>query len=101
MALYAQFDEAGLCQQIASTSGWGLFVAWGEKVEGFPGIQRLAKTGDVEDIAGLRKELERALDEDEFGETTVREIADELIHAIDAAGKAEILMITNGVAAVA
>jgi len=68
-----------------------------ETLNGYAGISKLWSDGNIEDIAGLRKELEDVLNSKPPKNKDVGTIADGIIHSIDEAGKAEILMITAGV----
>lgn len=97
MAIYAQFDKDGPCPQIASNVGWSEFGDWVETLDGYTRINALWSDGFIEDIPGLRAELEHVLDSAPPTNKDVLSVADGIIHCIDAAGPAEIMMITSGV----
>ena len=97
MAIYAQFDKDGPCLQLASNTGWSEFGDWVETLEDCPRISELWESGSCEDIPGLRDETEETLKSSPPENKDVESVADGLIHSIDAAGQAEILLITAGV----
>jgi hypothetical protein len=97
MAIYAQFDEAGPCIQIASNAGWSEFGDWSETLGDKSKITALFTTGECENIPGLRAELEAVLQKTPPDNKDVYSVADGIIHAIDAGGVAEILLVTAGV----
>ncbi len=97
MSLYMQFDEAGPCLQVASNSGWSEFGDWVETLSGYTRLAALWSDGSCEDIAGLRDELEHVLENQPPPDKDVHSVVDGLIHAIDAGGKADIVLITAGV----
>jgi hypothetical protein len=97
MAIYAQFDKDGPCIQLASNVGWSEFGDWVEHLDGATRISKLWSEGNQEDIAGLRDELEEILEKSPPENADVLSVADGIIHAIDAGGAAEILIISSGV----
>lgn len=97
MAVYAQFDENGECIQLASNVGWSQFGDWVETLDDCPRLKELWESGSCEDIAGLRDELDQTLKDAEPKDPNVASVAHQVIHAIDAGGKADILLITAGV----
>jgi hypothetical protein len=97
MAIYAQFDEAGECIQLASNTGWSEFIDWVETLDGYKRLSQLVDEANCEDIAGLRDELESCLEDEPPENKDVLDVAHQVIHAIDAGGKAEIMLITSGV----
>lgn len=97
MAIYAQFDQDWMCLQIASNVGWSEFGDWVETLTDCPRISALWKTGSCEDIPGLRDEIDETLKGSPPENKDVASVADGIIHAIDAAGASEILIITSGV----
>lgn len=97
MAIYAQFDKDGPCIQAASNTGWSEFGDWVETLTDCPRTKELWESGACEDIAGLRAEMEQQLEDAPPENPDVASVAHQVIHAIDAGGKADILLITAGV----
>ena len=97
MAIYAQFDKDGESIQLATNTGWSEFGDWVETLKDCPRTSKLWDGGECEDIAGLRAEMERQLSDAPPENPDVESVAHQVIHAIDAGGKAEILLITAGV----
>jgi hypothetical protein len=97
MAVYAQFDKDGACIQIASNVGWSEFGDWCETLTGFQRLRKLFDEGNTEDIEGVRAELEELLEKQPPPNPDVESVAHQIIHAIDAAGPAEILLVTAGI----
>ena len=97
MSIYAHFDEFGPDLQIATNLGWTHFGNWADSIKSpkFPIIRKLWIDGECLDLPGLRKELEKALTQNVVAENC-DQIADGIIHSIDAAGKADFLLVTNG-----
>ena len=97
MAIYAHFDEFGPDLQIATNLGWTNFGNWADSIKPpeFPLIRKLWIDGECLDLPGLRKELEKALAQ-KIVPGDCDEIADGIIHSIDAGGKADFLLVTNG-----
>lgn len=96
MSIYAQFDEDGPCLQLASNVGWSEFGDWVETIKGYSIITDLFNNGNTENIKGLRDELEDVLEKNPPESKDVLSVADGIIHSIDSAGDAEIMMITFG-----
>lgn len=99
MALYTQFDEGGACLQVATNQGWSEFGDWIETQTSAPLALSLWTQGYCEDLAGLRAEMETLLREAPPKNKDVASILDQLIYNIDAAGPAEIILVTNGLSA--
>lgn len=97
MAIYAQFDQDGECIQLASNVGWSEFGDWVETLKNKPNLTALWTSGACEKIPDLRAEMESQLDSAPPENPDVESVAQQLIHAIDASGSAEILLVTAGV----
>jgi hypothetical protein len=97
MSIYTQFDEDGPCLQCASNVGWSEFGDWVETLKAYSRLAALFDTGACEDIPGLRAELETALKKDKPESPDVESVLQQLLHNIDAAGDAEIVLMTAGV----
>ncbi len=100
MSTYAQFDAAGNQFQIASTTGWGNFGRWVDTLgaNDYPLLSALIEDGECQDLPGLTLEIEVAL-ENGAPSPDDEDIGQSLFSALLQSKAAEILLITNGVAA--
>jgi hypothetical protein len=97
MSIYASFDEKGATTQIATNLGWTQFGNWADSLKEteFPLVRKMWLDAECLDLPGLRKELDQALKKGVVDADAV-DVAHAIIYAIDAAGKADFLLVTNG-----
>ena len=98
MSMYAQFDENGSQEQIASNGGWELFGTWvdGLDVEKYPAVVGLWEHGHSPFLDDVREQLGKALTESALDDDT-RVVAERLPNATGTNRAAKVLRITNGV----
>ena len=100
MSIYAQFDEDGSQEQIASNRGWSEFGDWVETLNAndFPTLAALWEHGATSDIRGLTSEVAKAV-KSAPPSKDVKTIAKFLLSALRGNAKAGCVLVTNGMKA--
>ena len=104
MAIYAQFDENGAQEQVATNTGWSQFGDWADDqdVADYPALVQLWEHGHSTSLKDVHVELGKALQGHTLPynpEGDLRAIMEGLQKAVGDNLDAEILLVTNGVRA--
>ncbi len=96
MSIYAQFDEDGSQEQIASNRGWSEFGDWVETLNAtdFPGLAALWEHGFASDVPALTSEVAKAV-KSAPPSKDVKTIAKFLLSALRENSGAGCVLITN------
>ena len=99
MSMYAQFDENGAQEQIATNTGWSRFGDWAEGLDvgTYPAVVQLWEHGHSTTLPDVKDQLAGALDATPPADQDTRDVAQGLLDAVGQNLAAEILLITNGV----
>lgn len=101
MSMYAQFDENGPQEQIATNTGWSGFGDWADSLDvgTYPAVVQLWEHGHSTSLPDLERQLSTALDAHPPADEGTRAVARALLEAVGQNPDAEIVLITNGVRA--
>jgi len=98
MSLYIQFDEDGNQYQVASNLGWSEFGDWvdGLDAEKYPQLVQLWEHGVSEDVPAITAEITTALADDDPDDPNIKDVAESVLHALNANPTAETVLTTGG-----
>lgn len=98
MSMYAQSDENGPQEQVATNTGWSQFGDWadGLDVGTYPAIVQLWEHGHSTSLADLEGQLATAIKAHPPADDGTREVAQAVLDAVGENPDAEIVLITNG-----
>jgi hypothetical protein len=98
MSIYANFEN-GTQQQLASNTGWSQFGEWVDARDAQHSIQlvQLWEHGISEELPALQSQLQDAIKRAPSDNEDVMSVADGLLDFVKARGRADVLIISNGV----